>query len=244
MLQPRERLGDFEIIRLLGKGGMGEVYEAQQANPDRRVALKILKPWLAEDEEALARFQREIDVPAKLDHPGVVRIFTTGKTNGHVYYVMQLVRGVSLAELVRKAGEPLPETKEQRFSDTRHSASPFSLSDGEPTEDLPSPGPVPSVIQQYRQNRFTTLARIGTQAAKALDSAHRQGYLHRDIKPSNIMIDHHDQLYLVDFGLTKALGSGSATRAGAVVGTPWFMSPGQARGLPLDARSDIYSLAV
>src|SRR6516164_391143 len=99
MLQVHERLGDFEIIRLLGKGGMGEVYEARQFNPARRVALKVLAPWLARDEDALQRFWREATVPANLDHPGIVRIISTGKTeDGIAYYTMHLVRGISLAE--------------------------------------------------------------------------------------------------------------------------------------------------
>ncbi|MBI3758367.1 MAG: protein kinase [Deltaproteobacteria bacterium] len=74
MLQTETRLDDFEIIRLLGRGGMGEVYEARQLHPDRRVAIKVLAPWLADDEEALQRFWREAEVPANLDHPGIVRI--------------------------------------------------------------------------------------------------------------------------------------------------------------------------
>src|SRR5205809_714790 len=102
VLQIHDRLGDFEILRLLGKGGMGEVYEARQFNPDRRVALKVLAPWLACDEDALQRFWREAQVPANLDHPGIVRIITTGKTPV-AYYTMHLVRGISLAEMVRKA---------------------------------------------------------------------------------------------------------------------------------------------
>src|SRR5262245_59635980 len=98
MLQARRRLGDFEIIRLLGRGGMGEVYEAQQWNPPRRVALKVLAPWLAEDEEILQRFWREAAVPAQLDHPSIVRIISTGKTDeGLAFFTMQLIRGLSLA---------------------------------------------------------------------------------------------------------------------------------------------------
>src|ERR1700730_5537947 len=103
MLQVHQRLDDFEIIRLLGKGGMGEVYEAQQLNPRRRVALKVLAPWLAHDEEAPPRFEREPAVPAQIDHPSIVRIISTGHTeDGVVYYAMQLVRGISLAELIRQ----------------------------------------------------------------------------------------------------------------------------------------------
>jgi hypothetical protein len=100
-------------------------------------------------------------------------------------------------------------------------------------------------LGEYQRDRFRTTARIGVQAARALGSAHRQGFLHRDIKPSNLMIDHHNQLYLVDFGLTRALTAASdITRHGILVGTPWFMSPEQARGEPLDERSDVFSLGV
>src|SRR5262245_24118638 len=104
MLQTNQRLGEFRILRLLGKGGMGEVYEAEQTHPHRHVALKVLAPWLAANEEALERFWREAQVPAQLDHPGIVRIISTGKTaDGIAYYTMHLVRGVSLNRLVREA---------------------------------------------------------------------------------------------------------------------------------------------
>ena len=86
MLQPKQRLGDFEIIRLLGKGGMGEVYEAQQFHPERRVALKVLAPWLADNDVALRRFWQEANVPAKLDHPSIVRIIQTDKVDKIAYY--------------------------------------------------------------------------------------------------------------------------------------------------------------
>src|SRR5262245_9560236 len=111
VLQPNQRLGEFQIVRLLGKGGMGQVYEAQQLNPPRPVALKVLAPWLAEHEDALQRFWREAAVPAQLDHPAIVRIIATGKTeDGTAFYVMHLVRGVSLADLIRHSREPLRET--------------------------------------------------------------------------------------------------------------------------------------
>src|SRR5262245_52993907 len=107
MLQAHQTIGDFEIIRLLGKGGMGEVYEAEQAHPRRRVALKSLAPWLAEDTDAFQRFQREANVPAQLDHPGIVRIISMGRTDeGVAYYTMHLVRGVSLNEFIRQGQQP------------------------------------------------------------------------------------------------------------------------------------------
>jgi serine/threonine protein kinase len=242
MLQPQQRLGDFEIIRLLGKGGMGEVYEAQQFHPERRVALKVLAPWLADNEQALRRFWQEANVPAKLDHPSIVRIIQTDKVDKIAYYTMQLVQGIALSDLMRSASkskDPLDfELADSELTESNGVAS------AQLAETVTARLPEPSVVEEYRRDRFTMLARIGSNAARALDSAHRQGFLHRDIKPSNLMVDHHNQLYLVDFGLTRALDSTTGTRAGTVIGTPWFMSPEQAHGHPLDARSDIFSLGV
>ena len=245
MLKQNTRIGEFEIIRLLGKGGMGEVYEAQQTRPERRVALKVLVPWLAQDPEALKRFWQEAEVPAKLDHPAIVRIFSTGQCDGIAYYVMQLVEGISLARLLTRANEPTPATRS--LSDEAGQRLPLATPTSDATVDDP-PAPVdvvdPPVVKEYRADRFRTLAKLGIQAARALAWTHKKGFLHRDIKPSNIMVDHHHQLYLVDFGLTKALDSGLTTRSGTLIGTPYFMSPEQAVGHPLDPRSDIFSLGV
>jgi serine/threonine protein kinase len=249
MLRAQHRLGDFEIIRLLGKGGMGEVYEAQQLNPPRRVALKVLAPWLADDEDCLQRFWREAAVPARLDHPNIVRIISTGKTDdGLAYYTMQLVRGISLADLIKRTHEPLlPGTL---TAATVSNMAPLgdTPSQGIPPAEAPTPLPEPvptPALQEYRQDRFRFTARMGVQAARALADAHRQGFLHRDIKPSNLMVDQHDHLYLLDFGLTRARDPGAmGTRPGTVLGTPWFMSPEQARGETVDPRSDLYSLGI
>ncbi len=245
MLQAKQRLGDFEIIRPLGRGGMGEVYEAQQLHPPRRVALKVLTPLLADSPEALDRFEREAAVPAQLDHPGIVRIISAGRTDeGVAYYTMQLVRGVSLSRLLREsASTPLPLTIVQQTTTDTGQPRPGVPADAHdaPADD----GVLPALIQEYRRDRDAFAVRVGLQAARALAAAHRHGVLHRDVKPSNLMLDRHRQLYVVDFGLTKALaGDGMGTRAGAVCGTPWYMSPEQARGEPLDGRSDLFSLGV
>lgn len=305
MLSPRERIGDFEIVRLIGKGGMGEVYEARQFHPDRPVALKVLAPWLADDDDALSRFWREAQVPANLDHPGIVRIISTGKTeHGIAYYTMHLVRGISLAQLISDAkatGEitgrtpvapspPSPGTPtaaegvravtqpDGGTAEVAPSASSLSASSDFPHEVPTSPqasngrpatNPTQSMgaatpnskqpsrptagnadstrplLQEYLGDRYKAVARVGVQAARALAYAHGQGYLHRDIKPGNLMVDHHEHVYLVDFGLTRALSpEGNGTQPGVVPGTPWYMSPEQANGHELDPRSDIYSLGV
>lgn len=236
-LQPNKRLGEFQIVRFLGKGGMGQVYEAQQLNPSRPVALKVLAPWLAEDDEALERFWREAEVPARLDHPAIVRIISTGKAEGIAYYAMNLVRGVSLADLIRRSRESRLDTADVPTTPAgdpgKHSLASAALID-----------PPPALLAEYKGERWRFVARYGAVAARALAHAHDQGFLHRDVKPSNVMIDHHGQLYLVDFGLTRALDPADGTRHGVIRGTPWYMSPEQARGDIVDERSDIYGLGV
>ncbi len=253
MLKPGQRLGDFEIIRLLGKGGMGEVYEAKQFHPVRRVALKVLAPWLADNQESLQRFWNETQALAKLDHPGIVRIIATGAENDIAYYAMQLIQGVSLAALLRLAKDtdrksapaPAPmSTTQEPTSDSLGGANTKPYADTPaPAPPAPSP-PATSLMNMYRTDRYRAVARIGLAAAQALAAAHRLGLVHRDIKPSNIMVDQHEHVYLVDFGLTRSLDAGAMTRAGILIGTPWYMSPEQASNAKIDCRSDVYSLGV
>jgi serine/threonine protein kinase len=250
MLNCKQRLGDFEIVRLLGKGGMGEVYEAQQFHPSRRVALKVLAPWLAESPDALERFWREAEVPARLDHPNIVRIISTGQTpEGIAYYAMQLVNGFTLADLIRRAAavDPQPSTVDQPTAPqvVPHRETPVEGVDLTPETPAPPRLTGSELLREYVTDRFCFVARIGAVAARSLAYAHRQGFLHRDIKPSNVMLDQHGHLHLLDFGLTRALTpDGDGTLSGTIRGTPWYMSPEQARGEPLDQRSDIYSLGV
>src|SRR5262245_49445643 len=150
---------------------MGEVYEARQFHPDRRVALKVLSPWLAADDEALARFWREAGVPAQFDHPGIVRIISTGRTDdGIAFYAMHLVRGVSLADMIlRESSSPLPPTLPQgcTAADTPSEHAP-------PPDDRPRPPPAggsegrdPPLLEEYRRDPYAATARIGALAARA-----------------------------------------------------------------------------
>jgi serine/threonine protein kinase len=243
MLVCGDRLGEFVIERLLGKGGMGEVYLARQSNPSRRVALKVLAPHLLEDPHARERFVREAMVPAQLEHHNIVPIYSSGVTeDGRAYYAMQMVDGLSLAALIRCASARDPPTVS---TDTcSEPPPPLPEGAGKPTTVANTPTPEGSLqaLAAYRRDRYETTIRLGIQAARALAWAHLRGVLHRDLKPSNLMVDRHDHLFVVDFGLT--LGPGSESLSGALRGTPWYMSPEQARGERLDGRSDIYALGV
>ena len=200
-----EHLGDFRIIREIGRGGMGIVYEAEQKSLARRVALKVLPKHALLLEEDRRRFQREAQTAANLHHTHIVPVFGTGVHDGHHYYVMQLVRGVGLDAVIR---------------------------------DLRSRG-----SQALGTDHWARVARIGIQAAEALDHAHRQATVHRDVKPGNLLVDEKDNVLVADFGLARAVKSDSADPKGEVVGTPRYIAPEQLRG-KAEARSDLYSLGL
>jgi serine/threonine protein kinase len=241
MLELGQRLGDFEVIRLLGKGGMGEVYEAQQFNPPRRVALKVLAPHLCGNEEVLQRFWRESEALAQLDHPGIVRVLTRGRDAGTAYYTMQLIRGLPLSRLIKEAREEPQAPQQPTLSDEATRSDPANrptpLQAPPPREEAPD-----ELVRPYLHDRYGFVVRVGVGVAQALSAAHRAGVLHRDLKPGNLMFDRHGHVYIVDFGLARVLNCGEGTQSGYVRGTPWYMSPEQANGRGIDERSDVYSL--
>jgi serine/threonine protein kinase len=247
MLHARQRLGDFEIVRSLGKGGMGEVYEAQQENPSRRVALKVLTGYLSDNADAIKHFHRETDILARLDHPGIIRIFTTGITDdGTFYYTMQLVRGVTLARLLKDASvrhEPIP-FGQATLSGNDAESVPANRATASRVEMAAAESTPFDLLRGYREDRYALAHRAGIAVAEALSAAHHERVLHRDVKPGNVMIDQRGHFYLMDFGLARLLHAVDGTQSGVIKGTPWYMSPEQARGEPLDERSDVYSLGI
>ncbi len=201
--RPPLSLGDFRIIREVGKGGMGAVYEAEQISLRRHVALKILRFSGVSDPDAIKRFQREAETVATLHHTNIVPIFAVGSEKGVNYYAMQFIDGQSLDQVLRERssrGERLP---------------------------------------------YKTVVQWGLQAAEALAHAHARGVIHRDVKPSNLLIDaNEDRVWLTDFGLAKKTDDVTLSLAGALLGTPRYMSPEQATATnhQVDHRTDIYSL--
>jgi serine/threonine-protein kinase len=264
-------LGDYRIIREVGRGGMGVVYEAEQISLHRRVALKVLPFAAAVDPRQLQRFQLEAQAAACLHHTHIVPVHAVGCDRGVPFYAMQFIRGHSLAELIAElrrlegvAADARPadgRTQVATLLDSRFAArtegalEPAMIpGDDHPRsrgENLgaerpgvlpsPSPGPTTRSLGYVR-----TVAQFGVQVAEALDHAHTRGILHRDIKPGNLLLDTEGQLWVTDFGLARIEGNPCMTTTGDCLGTLRYMSPEQALGrrLPLDGRTDIYSLGV
>jgi serine/threonine protein kinase len=204
-LSPGTFLSHYKLIRRLGQGGMGVVFEAVDQKLGRHVAVKLLIETTPNDRSALERFWREARAASSFNHPGICTIHELNESAETPFIVMELMEGNSLEKLYR--GHVMPYSK---------------------------------------------LLEMGVQLADALNVAHRKGILHRDIKPSNIFVTNSGQAKILDFGLAKLNGTGAdastavstLTASGSTMGTVAYMSPEQARGEPLDARSDLFSLGV
>jgi serine/threonine-protein kinase len=202
MLQPGQVIaGRFRVLRALGEGGMGAVYEAEQLGLGRHVALKVMHPHIASAPGFSERFQREAHVLARLHHPGSVEVYDYGLDTGFLFLAMELVSGETVDSLLRREGAL----------------------------------PVPRVVG------------LAVQVLEVLEAAHALGIVHRDLKPANLFLESHpagERVKVLDFGLAALGGELNVrlTQEGMAVGTPGFMSPEQMRGLPLDGRSDLYSL--
>jgi serine/threonine protein kinase len=240
MNQPESlrRLGDFEIVRELGRGGMGVVYEARQLSLNRKVALKVLSGGLGLTGKAVQRFRREAEAAAKLHHTNIVPVHATGEQDGIHFYAMELIEGPSLDHVLRQLRQPGEDPSQPAHLDV---TGPFV-----PQTDASSnsPAPLSSSSLGSGSGYFDAVARMIAEVADALDYAHTNGVIHRDIKPSNLLLSPQGRLSVNDFGLARVLEQPGLTITGEFVGTPAYTSPEQitAGRIPLDHRSDIYSL--
>ncbi len=239
---PQKRLGDFELLHELGRGGMGIVYEARQISLKRRVALKLLPPGLGLSGEAVQRFEREAQAAAKLHHTNIVPVYAIGEEEGCHYYAMELVEGLSLERILADVQQQETRTlKEETITRL------FDQADGEPDsseeQKKVSSASRPDVSSTGRK-WFDIVARQLAAVADALEHAHSRGVIHRDIKPANLLLSPEGRLCITDFGLALVAQEPGMTATGAFLGTPSYMSPEQARGQKADRRTDIYSLGV
>jgi serine/threonine protein kinase len=246
------RIGDFEILREIGRGGMGVVYEARQISLDRKVALKVLSGGLGLSPRAVERFCREAAAAAKLHHTNIVPIYATGHDHGTHFYAMELIEGPSLDRVIRQmrlaADDSLQSTAVRPNSSgdlspslmATHAYTHLSTSADAVVETTPVSASSLSSDGHY----FDTVARIIADVADGLHHAHGQAVIHRDIKPSNLLLSPDGRLSINDFGLARVLEQPGMTQTGEIVGTPAYMSPEQitAGRAPLDHRTDIYSL--
>jgi serine/threonine protein kinase len=244
-----QALGDFRIVREVGRGGMGIVYEAEQLSLARRVALKILPFAAVLDPRHLQRFKNEAMAAAHLDHPHIVEVYGVGCDRGIHYYAMRFIDGVTLAEVVRDRLED--KGKSEQLDDVTAALSPSADSSliNQHSALAAETSPVlqaalSTVNNASPKDRFRRIAELGIQAAEGLDHAHQMGIVHRDIKPSNLMLDERGKLWITDFGLAHSAGDASMTMTGDLVGTLRYMSPEQAESgaAIFDHRTDIYSL--
>jgi WD40 repeat protein/serine/threonine protein kinase/tetratricopeptide (TPR) repeat protein len=232
-----ERLGDYRILREVGRGGMGIVYEAEQISLGRRVALKVLPAAALLDPKHLRRFEREARAAARLHHTNIVPVYGVGEDSGVHYYVMQFIPGRALDEV-------LAELKRQRSDPPlARSASEGALLTPSPAEGPPAPS-AGSALSETGRGYWQSVARVGIQVGEALAYAAGQGILHRDVKPANLLLDGQGTVWVTDFGLAKAVAdTDNLTHTGDVVGTLRYLAPERFRG-PGDARSDVYALGL
>jgi hypothetical protein len=254
---PGAPLGDFQIVREIGRGGMGIVYEAVQLSLGRRVALKVLSFAAAFDSRQLQRFHNEAQAAAQLHHTNIVPVYAVGCERGVHFYAMQLIEGQSLATVVRQLRQ---QTRPAADEAGGPAAAPPVVTDMLTTSFSPSlppneeaaveetPSPMALALSTHRSHKdrefFRAAARFIVQAAGALEHAHQFGIVHRDIKPANLLVDTHGRLWITDFGLALFHADVGLTQTGDILGTLRYMSPEQASGqrVLLDHRTDIYSL--
>jgi serine/threonine protein kinase len=244
-------LGDFRILREVGRGGMGVVYEAEQISLGRRVALKVLPFAAALDAKQLQRFRNEAQAAAHLQHTNIVPVYYVGCERGMHFYAMQYIDGQTvaalIAELLRAKDECRSTNDERRTNDQAQRTKNRS----EAGFGLRTSGfDILSSFELRHSSFFRTVAHLGVQAAEALEHAHAEGIIHRDIKPANLLVEwraggvHPLRLWVTDFGLARCRGEAGLTLSGDLLGTLRYMSPEQALGQRqrVDHRTDLYSL--
>lgn len=244
---PVRQLDEYRLIREIGRGGMGIVFEAERQTTGRRVAVKVL-PWRfgASVPRWRERFLKEIETVQKLQHRNIVPVLGCGEQEGYSYYVMPLVNGVSLDHIIRRLGEAdgivyADEIARNLPADRLTPADLLGLSKS-PEESDPAM-PTGRENKHLRRNSWQGFARILYQAAAAVSYAHHNGILHNDIKPGNILVDAGGRVTVADFGLARSADADALEQGEGLSGTLRYIAPERLTG-QCDDRSDVYSLGV
>jgi eukaryotic-like serine/threonine-protein kinase len=188
----------YEILQLLGEGGMGAVYKVRDREVNRLVALKMIRQDLASHPEILARFTQELVLARQVTHRNVIRLFDLGEADGVKFITMDFIEGRDLKSLLLEKGKLAPDEA----------------------------------------------VKIIGQVCRALDAAHTEGVVHRDLKPQNIMLDANGRVTVMDFGIARSAEMSGMTQTGALIGTPEYMSPEQARGQLAGVPSDLFTVGI
>jgi serine/threonine protein kinase len=278
---PPRQVGQWEILSVLGRGGVGVVYRGRHRETRQLAAVKLLGPAPVVEPRAARRLAREYEVLRSLEHPNVVRVFEAGVSDGWSFLAMELVEGLDLRAFLSPAlqprgpAQPCPEPSFPPLAETGEGpvtalgpeairalalladepatapetllrrAAPSRPGPGEAPSPRVEPIPAARAAELNDPRRLERLRCALRQVLDALAYLHGRGLVHRDLKPSNIMVDDRRHVRIMDFGLVKpAEEEESLTGSGTAVGTYRYMSPEQAQGLPVDQRSDLYSLGV
>lgn len=247
-VSPPGQLGEFRIIKEIGRGGMGVVYQAEQLSLQRFVALKILPFAAAIDPRHLQRFKNEALAAANLRHENIVAIYSVGCELGVHYYAMQLIEGQSLREVIeefRSKKAQASKTENLVQSETEQDSKKTSRADDSTVQRENFTSTIQKDQQAGTTSYFHWVANLGRKCAVALQYAHDLGIVHRDIKPANLLVDTRGEIWITDFGLAQIAGDNGLTMSGEFLGTLRYASPEQARVVPdtIDHRTDVYSLA-
>lgn len=243
------QLGDYRIVREIGRGGMGVVYEAIEESLGRRVALKLLPITTTSRPDQLQRFKREARAAARLEHPNIVPVYGVGQHDTQHYIAMQYIVGQGLDRVIAELKDQASGTAARRLRAAPEAESPAGASSESGVDGQRRAGSTvrlagDSTVSGGGSTEFyRNVARIGAEAAEALQYAHSQRVIHRDIKPSNLLLDVEGQAWVTDFGLAKLESDEDLTQTGDVVGTLRYMAPERLQGR-VDASSDIYGLGL
>ena len=249
-------LGDHRIIREIGRGAMGIVFEAEQVSLHRKVALKVLPAHLTLNERALQRFQREAEITAKLSHRNIISIHQVCEVAGVHFISMELIEGTSLDKVIeRMRRESFEGVRKKKIGDvvSVHGleergpalprAEPASARE-RPSSESRAGGSKKGSSSASSKNYIESAVKLVCHVADALQHAHDAGIIHRDVKPSNILVRPDGTPVLTDFGLAREEGLPTVSQTGDFAGTPNFVSPEQAMSgrVPVDHRADVFSL--